>query len=66
MFVDYYTGYEKITQNRAGDITMDLVDNKVHFYSSKPGYYHKKLDNEGHSKYPNYFGSITVETEYTL
>ena len=64
--LDYYTGYEKITQNRAGDITMDLVDNKVHFYSSKPGYYHKKLDNEGHSKYPNYFGSITVETEYTL
>ncbi|WP_116600235.1 hypothetical protein [Primorskyibacter marinus] len=64
--LDYYTGYEKITQNRAGDITMDLVGNKVHFYSSKSGYYHKSLDDEGQSKHPNYFGSITVETEYTL
>lgn len=64
--LDYYTGYEKITQNKAGDITMDLVGDKVHFYSSKPEYYHKKLDDEGQSEFPNYFGSITVETEYTL
>lgn len=64
--LNYYTGYTTITQNKAGDITMDLVDNKVHFYSSNPGYSHKKLVDEGQSKFPNYAGSITVETEYTL
>ena len=64
--LNYYTGYQKITQNRAGDITMDLINDKVHFYSSRSEYSHKNLDDEGQSKYPNYFGSITVETEYTL
>lgn len=64
--LNYYTGYVTITQNKAGDITMDLVDDKVHFYSSKPGYTHKKLTDEGQSRFPNYVGSITVETEYTL
>jgi len=64
--LNYYTGYEKITQNMAGDITMDLDDDKVHFYSSNPGYSHKSLTDEGQSKFPNYIGSITVETEYTL
>lgn len=64
--LNYYTGYTIITQNKAGDITMDLVDDKVHFYSSKPGYSHKKLNDERQSKFPNYIGSITVETEYTL
>jgi len=64
--LNYYTGYQKITQNLAGDITMDCVDNKVHFYTSSATYYHKKLDDEHQSKYPNYVGSITVETEYTL
>jgi hypothetical protein len=62
----YYTGYKTITQNSAGDITMDLVDNKVHFYVSNSKYSHGKLDDEGLSKFPNYIGSITVETEYTL
>lgn len=62
----YYTGYKKITQNLAGDITMDLVGDKVHFYSSNPKYSHKELDDEGQSAFDNYVGSITVETEYTL
>lgn len=45
----YYTGYKKVTQNLAGDITMELVDNKVHFYSSNPNYSHKQMDDEGKS-----------------
>ena len=61
--LDYYSGYATITQNMAGDITMDLVDNKVHFYSSKLNYKNTKLTDEGQSKFPNYVGSITVETE---
>lgn len=62
----YYTGYNKITQNRAGDITFDLNDDKVHVYSSNPNYSHPKLVDEGQSKYGGYVGSFTVETEYTL
>lgn len=64
--LNYYTGYMKITQNRAGDITMECVGDKVHFYVSNPNYTHDELDNEGMSSFPNYVGSITVETEYTL
>jgi len=62
----YYTRYKTITQNKAGDITMDLVGDKVHFYVSGATYYHKGLTNEGQTAYPNYVGSLTVETEYTL
>lgn len=62
----YYTGYRKITQNKAGDVIMDCVGNKVHFYASREDYRHRYLNQENMSKYPNYVGSITVETEYTL
>lgn len=64
----YYTGYGKITQNRAGDITMDCVGDKVHFYVSSADYKHDGLDKEGLADRGDdrYVGSITVETEYTL
>lgn len=62
----YYTGYQKITQNKAGDITFDCVGEKVHIYASKPGYSHKAFDDEGQNKFDGYVGSTTVETEYTL
>lgn len=62
----YYTGYKTITQNRAGDITMELVENKVHFYVSNETYKRSDLKNEGADTFPNYIGSIEVETEYTL
>jgi beta-lactamase superfamily II metal-dependent hydrolase len=62
----YYTGYNTITQNKAGHITFDLVDNKVHVYVSEQGYVHDALTDEGQSKFDGYVGSFTVETEYTL
>jgi beta-lactamase superfamily II metal-dependent hydrolase len=62
----YYTGYKTITQNRAGDITMELVDNKVHFYVSNAAYKRSDLKDEGADTFDNYIGSIEVETEYTL
>lgn len=62
----YYTGYKTITQNMAGDITMDLVGDRVHFYVSSETYYHNGLTDEGQAAFPNYVGSLTVETEYTL
>lgn len=64
--LNYYTGYQKITQNSAGDITMECVGDKVHFYVSNPGYSHQGLTDEGANSFDNYVGSITVETEYTL
>jgi beta-lactamase superfamily II metal-dependent hydrolase len=64
--LNYYTGYKTITQNKAGDITMELIDDKVHFYVSNATYSNSGLTNEGRSSFPNYVGSITVETEYTL
>lgn len=64
--LNYYTGYEILTQNSAGNITMECIDNKVHFYSSVAGYSKEFLVDEGRASYPNYFGSLTVETEYTL
>ncbi len=64
--LNYYTGYEILTQNKAGHITMECVGDKIHFYSSKSGYSKDFLDDEGCTSYPNYFGSLTVETEYTL
>jgi hypothetical protein len=62
----YYTGYNKITQNKAGDIIFDLIDDKVHVYSSNASYSHKALVDEGQNKFTGYVGSFTVETAYTL
>lgn len=65
--LNYYTGYKIVTQNQAGDITMDCIGDKVHFYVSNKDYSREDvLDDEGMTAYPNYVGSITVETEYTL
>lgn len=65
--LNYYTGYKTITQNSAGDITMDCVGDKVHFYASDASYsFRTDLENLWQSSYSNYIGSITVETEYTL
>jgi hypothetical protein len=45
---------------------MDCVGDKVHFYVSSDTYYNKALTDEGQSRFSNYVGSLTVETEYTL
>lgn len=62
----YYTGYNKITQNEAGHITFDLIDDKVHVYSSNPHYSHNALVDDHQFRFDGYVGSFTVETEYTL
>ncbi|MCU0730892.1 MAG: MBL fold metallo-hydrolase [Hyphomonas sp.] len=66
--LNYYTGYQTITQNKAGDITMDCVGDKVHFYVSNDKYTNDALHDEGLADLgaSTYVGSITVETEYTL
>lgn len=65
--LNYYTGYQKITQNRAGDIIMECVEGKVHFYVSNSTYVGpSKLNNESRTTFPNYIGTLEVEVEYTL
>ena len=64
--LNYYTGYMTITQNRAGDITMECVADKIHFYVANPKYSHDGLNDESKTTFDNYVGSITVETAYTL
>lgn len=44
--IDYYAGYNTITQNRAQDITMECIQGKVHFYSSSTSYSVNFLDDE--------------------
>jgi hypothetical protein len=63
--LNYYTGYNTVTQNKAGDITMG---EKVHFYVSNTMYSANALTDEGLADLDKakYVGSITVETEYTL
>lgn len=60
--LDYYTGYDKITQNHAGDITMDCVSQKVHFYVSQENYDKNKFTDENayNEDLGYYIGSITV------
>lgn len=64
--INYYTGYQTITQNSAGDITMVCAADKVHFYVEHADYLGPDLSNLGLSDYNYYLGSLTVETEYTL
>lgn len=44
--IDYYRGYNTITQNSAQDITMECLKGKVHFYSSSTSYTVDFLKNE--------------------
>lgn len=64
----YYTGYKTITQNKAGDITMDATGDRVHMYVSNEDYGARfdVFNNEYQTDFDHYIGSITVETEYTL
>lgn len=65
----YYTGYQTITQNKAGDILMETVGDKVHVFVSNENYSNKALTKEDGVSTKSglqYVGSLTVETEYTL
>lgn len=61
--LNYYDGYNTITQNSAGDITLECVTGKIHVYVSKDDYNVDFLDNEGlDNTYGNYIGTLTVHT----
>lgn len=58
--LDYYRGYNTITQNSAGDITFECVDDKVHIYVSNKKYKVDFLDDENESNYLYYLGTLTI------
>lgn len=60
--IDYYAGYNTITQNRAQDITMECIQGKVHFYSSSTSYTVNFLDDEKIKNLPlgSYIGTLNL------
>lgn len=59
--LDYYSGYNIITQNSAGDITLDCVSGKTHIYVSNPNYSVDFLDDEDlKDTYGKYIGTLKV------
>jgi beta-lactamase superfamily II metal-dependent hydrolase len=55
----YYSGYNTLTQNRAGDLTFDCSDqDRIHIYASSQEYGVDYLDDEDHSKYDYYIGTL--------
>lgn len=59
--LNYYDGYNTITQNSAGDITFECVDKLVHIYASNDSYevdflgYYRCYDTYGH-----YIGTLEL------
>lgn len=59
--LSYYTGYNTLTQNSCGDIIMDCVQDKIHFYVSNRNYGMRNwLTDEGQTRFENYIGTLTV------
>ena len=57
--LNYYAGYDTITQNSAGDIILECVSGKTHIYVSNQSYSVDFLDDEGISdNYWNYIGTL--------
>ncbi|WP_193605255.1 ComEC/Rec2 family competence protein [Nocardioides dongkuii] len=59
-YLDYYRGYNIITQNRAGDVLFDAQSSKTHIYVGDPAYEVDFLDDEGldHTHGLYYVGSL--------
>lgn len=57
--LDYYSGYNTITQNSAGSITFEAVDSKIHIYVENDNYDVDFLTDLGmDDTYGKYIGSI--------
>lgn len=60
-YLNYYEGYDTITQNSAGHITFECVSGRVHIYVSNQNYSVDFLDDESMpDKYGTYIGTLKV------
>lgn len=67
----YYSGYDTVTQNMAGDIVMEAAADKLHFFVGNESYECNSLRKDQKVKQNSYsgltyIGSLAVETKYTL
>ena len=60
MNLNYYDGFNTITQNSAGNITFDCTNGKVHIYTSKDSYSVNFLEDENMDKFENYIGTLNL------
>ena len=59
--LNYYQGYDTITQNSAGNIVFECVENKVHIYVSNENYTVDFLDDENElDTYGTYIGTLNL------
>lgn len=58
--LNYYTGYNTITQNSAGDIIFETENDLVNIYVGNPNYSVKFLKDKNKISYDNYIGSLEV------
>ncbi|WP_256816517.1 hypothetical protein [Cytobacillus sp. Bac17] len=58
--IHYYTDYNTITQNLAGDITFDCLTKKIRVYVSNEGYNLPYLEKEDNITDENYVGTINL------
>jgi beta-lactamase superfamily II metal-dependent hydrolase len=62
MHLNYYVGYDTITQNSAGNITLDCQAGYTHVYVSNPDYSVDFLDDENISDtYGKYIGTLRTK-----
>lgn len=58
--LDYYSGYNTITQNTAGDIIFECITGKVHIYVSNKNYKVSFLDQEDANSFNYYIGTLNL------
>jgi beta-lactamase superfamily II metal-dependent hydrolase len=58
--LNYYDGYNTITQNSAGDIILECASGKIHIYVGSDTYTVDFLDYENKSSYNNYLGTLNL------
>lgn len=58
--LNYYDGYNTITQNLAGDITFECLEGKVHIYVSNKNYKVDFLENEYINTFDYYIGTLIL------
>jgi beta-lactamase superfamily II metal-dependent hydrolase len=59
-YLNYYAGYNTITQNSSGDITLECNGSKIHIYVSNKDYSVDYLDNENMNSFNYYIGTLNL------